>query len=57
MFGHEVNFRRRDFFGRQSEIAFIFAVLVIHQNDLASLAKLFNRFLYACKWNVHRQLS
>ena len=45
--GHEVDGVRRDFFGGHAEIAFIFAIFVIHENDHFAgadvLDSLFNR--------------
>ena len=45
IFGHEVNGVRRDFLRRHCEIAFVLAVLVVHQDNHASLANLFDSFL------------
>ena len=43
----------RDLLRDKGQIAFVFAVLVIHQNDLAALAKLLDGFFYGGKFNRH----
>ena len=42
MLGHEIDGVRRDLFGGQGEVAFVLAVLVVHDDDHASGADLFN---------------
>lgn len=44
MSGHEVDGFGRDFFGGDGEIAFVFAVLVIYNNEDLALAEIFNCF-------------
>src|SRR6266851_3304907 len=42
--GHEVDGVGRDFLGGHGEVAFVFAVLVVNQDDHAALANLFDGF-------------
>jgi hypothetical protein len=42
--GHEVDRVGRDFFGGHGEVAFVFAVLVVHEDDHAALANFFDGF-------------
>ena len=42
--GHEVDGVGSDFFGGHGEVAFVFAVLVVHQDDHAALANFFDGF-------------
>src|SRR5882724_7629658 len=42
--GHEVDGVRRDFFGGHGEVAFVFAVLVVDEDDHAAVADLFDGF-------------
>ena len=53
MLGHEVDRRRSYFLRRQSEIAFVLAIFVIHQNDLAALAKFLGGFLRGREFDGH----
>ena len=43
--GHEIDSFGRDFFRRHGEIAFVFAVFVINDDDHAALANFFDGFL------------
>jgi hypothetical protein len=45
VFGHEVDGFRRCQLGGHAEVALVFALLVIHQDDHAAAANLFERFL------------
>jgi hypothetical protein len=49
MSGHEVYGFRGDFIGRQREVAFIFAILIIHYNQNFSLPKILNGFGHGSK--------
>ena len=51
-FGHEVDGVRGDLFGGHGEVAFVFAVLVVHEDDHAALANLFDGFLDGGEWGV-----
>ena len=51
--GHEVDGRGSYFFRRQGQVAFVLAVFVIDQNDLATLAKLLGGFIRGCKLDRH----
>jgi len=42
--GHEVDSVRRDFFGGHGEVAFVFAVLVVNEDDHAAVADFFDGF-------------
>ena len=42
--GHEVDGFGRDFFGGHGEVAFVFAVFVVDQDDHAALADFFDGF-------------
>src|SRR3989442_15913273 len=42
--GHEVDGVGRDFIGGHGQVAFVFAVLVVHQDDHAALANVFDGF-------------
>ena len=44
VFGHEVDGVGGDFFGGHGEVAFVFAVLVVNENDHAALANFFDGF-------------
>ena len=48
--GHEVDGFGRYFFRRHREVAFVFAVFVVDQDDLPALADFFEGFLDGCKW-------
>ena len=43
-FGHEVDGFGRDFFRGHGQVAFVFAVFVVHQHDHASRANFVQRF-------------
>ena len=51
MRGHEVDGLGRDAFGGHGEIAFVFAVFVVHHDQHAPGAKLFDRFGNGGKWH------
>ena len=42
--GHEVDGFGRDFFGGHGQVAFVFAVLVVDEDDHAALADFFDGF-------------
>ena len=50
--GHEVDGFRRDFFGGHGEVAFVFAVFVVDQDDHAAVANFFDGFFDGGKWWV-----
>ena len=56
VFGHEVDRLRSCFLRSESHIAFIFAIFVIHQNDLTTLAELFGRFIYCSEFGGHKPM-
>ena len=47
--GHEINGFGGDFLGGHGEVAFVFAVFVIHQDNHAALADFFDGFFYGCE--------
>jgi len=49
-FSHEVDGFRRDFFGGHGQVAFVFAVFVVHQDDHAAGADFLQRFFHGCEW-------
>src|SRR5713101_307513 len=57
IFSHEVDGFRSNFFRRQGEITFIFAVFVVHDYDHTSGADLCNRLFNRRKWRlrVHKE--
>ena len=48
-FGHEVDRFRRNFFGGDGQVAFVFAVFVVHQDDHAPGANFFQSFFHGGK--------
>jgi hypothetical protein len=52
--GHEVNGFGRDFSSGQREVTLILAVLVVHYDDHAPSAKLFDRGRYVREWIKRR---
>ncbi len=55
--GHEINGVGRDFLGGHGEVAFVFAVFVVNEDDHAALADLFDGFFDGGKWGcglVHK---
>ena len=44
MSGHEVDGFRRNLLGRDGEIAFVFAIFIIHHDKDLALPEIFNRF-------------
>jgi len=44
MLGHEIDSVGRDFFGGHGEVAFVFAVLIVNEDDHVSLADIFDGF-------------
>jgi hypothetical protein len=47
IFGHEIYHLRRNLYGRGGQISFIFAVLIIYDNNNPALSDFFNGFLNA----------
>ncbi len=52
VFGHEIDGFGRDFFRRHGQIAFVFAVFVVHQDNHAALANFLDRLFYGRKWRI-----
>ena len=50
--GHEVDGFGGDLFGGQGEVAFVFAVFVVDQDDHAALANFFDGFFDGGEWRV-----
>ena len=48
-FSHEVDGFGRDFFGGHGQVAFVFAVFVVHQDDHAAGADFLQRFFHGCE--------
>src|SRR5262249_49339969 len=50
--GHEVDDFRRDLFGRANQIAFVLAVLVVHDNDHSPFANVISSVWNGCECHV-----
>jgi len=51
IFGHEIDGLRCDFFRRHGQIAFVFAVFIVNEDNHPPLADLLDRLFDACKWS------
>ena len=49
--GHEIDVRGCDFFGGHAEIALIFTIFVVHEDDHLALADIPNGFFYGEQWH------
>jgi hypothetical protein len=47
VFGHEIDRVRRDLLGRHDQIAFVLAIFIIHDDDHAPLAQIFDNLFGA----------
>ena len=56
MLGHEVDGLGRDLLGGQGEVAFVLAVFVVHQDDLAPLAEFLDGFFDGREWKWHSSI-
>src|SRR5579875_950285 len=50
--GHEVDRLGGDFFGGHGEVAFVFAVFVVHEDNHAALADFFEGFFNSGEWGI-----
>ena len=54
--GHEVDGFGSDFLRGQSEVAFVLAILVVHDHNHAAVADFLDGGLNICKWRVRTHL-